>query len=97
MQHVAEWLKQYKLWLGLAADVLTFAGGPLLARDAFGHLADLRQAQIEAAFRRRFPRVSEKMQYPKLEEATVAGRWAVRRSGSVAAGFVCEIASPFAE
>jgi hypothetical protein len=97
MLHVAEWLKQYKLWLGLAADVLTFAGGLLLARDAFRHLADLRQAQIEAAFRLRFRRISEKMQDPKLEEAAVAGRWAVRGLVLLVAGFVCEIASRFAD
>ena len=97
MGQAVQWLKAYKLWIDLAADILTFAGGLLLARDAFCHLKDLRQSQLEAAFRLRFPRVSAKMQDPKFAEAKEAGRWAARGMVLLAVGFLCQIAGRFAE
>jgi hypothetical protein len=95
--HPSEWLKANKLFLGLAADILTFGGGLLLARDAFFHLADLRRDQVEAAFRQRFRRLSAKMRDPREAEAKEAVRWAVRGLLLLVVGFVCELATRFAE
>lgn len=92
-----EWLKAQKLYIGLAADILTFGGGLLLARDAFRHLIDLRADQLEAAFRKRFSRLASRLADNREAEAKGATRMAYRGLALLLAGFLCQILSRFAE
>jgi hypothetical protein len=97
MTDVVTWVRTYKLYVGLAADVLTFGGGLLLARDAFRHLVDLRAEQLEAAFRQRFTRLGKKLADTKEAEAKSASRMAYRGLAFLVLGFLCQILTRFAE
>jgi hypothetical protein len=86
MQWFAEHLR---LMLGVAADGLTFAGGLVLARDAFQRLKDFCEDEIERRFRAQFKDLN--LVNTEERQARVSKRWAVRGLLLVAAGFVLEI------
>jgi hypothetical protein len=97
MTGVGIWLQPYKLYVGIAADVLTFGGGLLLARDAFRHLVDLRAAQLESAFQRRFSRLGKKLADTRAVEAKRASSMAYRGLALLMLGFLCQILTRFAD
>jgi hypothetical protein len=88
-------LHPYVLYLGIAADTLTFAGAILLARDAFFRLADLRDSRLDEEFRRRFSELP--LADTNEAQARSSLKWARRGFAVVSVGFVCQILSRLAE
>jgi len=90
-----EWLVKYHLGIGISADLLTFCGALILARDAFLHLKDLQARRIHEEFERTFPDL------PREDyEATAARtglRMALRGSVVLLIGFLLQICSRLAE
>jgi hypothetical protein len=84
-------LAHLRLIVGISADLLTFAGGLILARDGFQRLKDLHDSKIDDRFRKQFPNLN--MVDAEKRRARVSVRWAWRGMILIALGFVLEIIS----
>ncbi|HTW79765.1 MAG TPA: hypothetical protein VME23_09510 [Terracidiphilus sp.] len=84
-------LAHLRLIVGISADLLTFAGGLILARDGFQRLKDLHESKIDDRFRKQFPNLN--MVDAEKRRARVSVRWAWRGMILIALGFVLEIIS----
>ena len=86
------WLAQHlRLIVGISADLLTFAGGLILARDAFQRLKELNEDKIVEHFRSQFPNVN--LTDPAERRARMSERWAARGLILLAMGFALQILS----
>ena len=83
-------LAQYRLLIGLSADLLTFGGGLLLARDAFLHLKDLQDRRVDEEFERRFGKRLP-LKNTKEQEAKTAVKLAIRGGAILLIGFILQI------
>jgi hypothetical protein len=80
-----------RLIVGILADLFTFAGGLILARDAFQRLKELNEDRIIEHFRSRFPNLN--LADPAERRARMSARWAARGLILLAIGFALQILS----
>jgi len=87
-----DWLALHlRLVVGISADLVTFAGGLILARDAFQRLKELNEDKMIEHFRSQFPNL--KMVDPAEQRARLSERWAMRGLTLLAVGFALQILS----
>ena len=75
--------------LGVAADTLTFAGGVLLARDAFSRLRELERQRIDQRFRNEFPKLN--LTDEDWAAAVRSMRWTTVGFVLLVFGFLCQL------
>lgn len=88
-------MEHVRLYAGLGADLLTFGGGLLLARDAFWRLKELNETNVDQRFSKQFPKVN--LVDPAAARAKMSERWALRGLGLLVVGFALQIISRFLE
>jgi hypothetical protein len=81
------WAEAHRLAIGIFADLLTFAGGVILSRDALLRLRELRKQRIDEKFRHRFAGLNLTDQ--EWKEAVVSVRWALAGCLPLVVGFFC--------
>jgi len=90
-----DWLHAHHRIIGLFADVSTFLGGFLLARDAFLRLRELKKSRTDFRFRKEFPGLN--LTDAAWREAIVSVRWTLGGFVLIAAGFACQLILRFVE
>ena len=90
-----EWLRENHAALGVLADSLTFAGGCILARDAFLRLRELRRSRVDQEFKAQFPRLN--LTDDELDAAVTAMRWTLAGFALMVLGFLLELVQRLAE
>ena len=88
-------LAEHRLLIGISADLFTFLGALILARDAFTHLKDLRERRIHDEFRDAFPDLP--LADDEVTAAVSAVRFAIRGSAILFCGFILQILSRLSE
>jgi hypothetical protein len=88
-------MEHIRLYVGLGADLLTFGGGLVLARDAFSRLKELNESKVDERFSKQFPNVN--LVDPAAVRARMSERWAYRGLALLILGFGLQIASRFLE
>ncbi|HWE86652.1 MAG TPA: hypothetical protein VG267_17040 [Terracidiphilus sp.] len=84
-----QWFHQHHIAIGILADSLTFAGGALLARDAFLRLQALRKSRTDSRFRETFPRLNLTDQ--EMREAIASLSWTLCGFVLLSIGFACQL------
>lgn len=90
-----QWLDQHRMAIGILADSLTFAGGALLARDAFLRLQALRKGRTDIRFRETFPGLN--LTDRALREAIASLGWTLAGFALLSIGFACQLLLRFVE
>lgn len=83
------WILAHHKLIGFLADLLTFLGGALLARDALFRLRELQRTRTNVEFRRRFPDLN--LTDEELHEAVVATGLAFVGYLLLVLGFLCQL------
>jgi hypothetical protein len=84
-----EWFKANHVAFGVLADVLTFAGGCILTRDAFLRLRELRRSRVDQRFHREFARLN--LTDDEWRAAVTGLRWTLAGLGLMVLGFLLQL------
>jgi len=77
------------LAIGILADTLTFAGGCILARDAFMRLRVLKRSRMDERFRVEFSGLN--LSDDEWKAAVTAMRWTLAGFGLMVLGFLLQL------
>jgi hypothetical protein len=83
------WIIAHRVSIGILADVLSFLGASILARDAFLRLRELKRRRIDEEFRRQFPRLN--LTDDEWKQAARALRWTLAGFVLLLLGFFCQL------
>ncbi len=78
-----------RLVLGIGADVLTFVGALLLARDGFQRLKEVNATKVDQRIRKEFPNVN--FVDTEATQAKMSEQWAWRGFVILLLGFALQI------
>jgi hypothetical protein len=84
-----EWFRANHLAIGILADTLTFAGGCILARDAFMRLRVLKRSRMDERFRVEFSGLN--LSDDEWKAAVTAMRWTLAGFGLMVLGFLLQL------